>query len=246
MQHKQAIQLLESYVLGALDADELAAVEGHISTGCKDCEATLIELGEVTVGLAESVPQHTPAAHLKEKLLNRVAGEQARVARPPFRVSRYQGWVAAGVAILLLLVVTIRSYRLSGEVARLEAELAELEDVTALLGSPAMQFIELNGVAPNTQAFGKIVIDPERGRGLVYMYRLPQTPEGMQYQFWVLREGVPTSAGLFTVSDNGSAVLELTGLPDPAFIASFTVTLEPASGLVVPSGMMYLTGPSDQ
>ena len=68
----------------------------------------------------------------------------------------------------------------------------------------------------------------------------------MQYQFWVLREGVPTSAGLFTVSDNGSAVLELTDLPDPAFIASFTVTLEPASGPEVPSGMMYLTGPSLQ
>jgi anti-sigma-K factor RskA len=75
------------------------------------------------------------------------------------------------------------------------------------------------------------------------MYRLPQTPEGMEYQLWVLREGKPTSVGTFTVAEDGSAMLKLKALPTPTEIASFEVTIEPEGGMPQPTGMMYLTGP---
>ena len=103
--------------------------------------------------------------------------------------------------------------------------------------------MRLKGVEPNTQAFGKVVLDPERGAAVVHMYRLPQTPEGMEYQLWVMREGKPTSVGLFTVAENGRGILKLHGLPDPSSIASYVVTIEPEGGQSEPTGMMYLTGP---
>ncbi len=129
------------------------------------------------------------------------------------------------------------------ELETMRRDLAAYEDATLLLGQPGMQFVDLNGVEPNAQAFGKVVIDPNRGTGVVYMYRLPQTPEGMEYQLWVLREGKPTSVGTFTVADDGSAMLSMKSIPSPVEIASFNVTIEPEGGMPEPTGMMYLTGP---
>jgi anti-sigma-K factor RskA len=129
------------------------------------------------------------------------------------------------------------------ELETLQRDLAAYEDATVLLGQPGMQFVDLSGVEPNAQAFGKVVIDPNRGTGIVYMYRLPQAPEGMEYQLWVMREGKPTSVGTFTVADDGSGMLSMNAVPDPTEIASFEVTIEPAGGMPEPTGMMYLTGP---
>ena len=126
----------------------------------------------------------------------------------------------------------------------LKKQLNDAQDVTNLLGSPGMQFVDLEGVDPNPQAFGKVVIDPDKGAAVVYMYALPQTPEGMEYQLWVMREGKPTSAGLFTVSNDGSAMLALEDLSDPNAINEFLVTIEPIGGEISPTGMMYLTGPN--
>jgi anti-sigma-K factor RskA len=134
-------------------------------------------------------------------------------------------------------------FRLYRENQQLRHHLAEVEDVTRLLGTPGMQFVDLQGVDPNPQAFGKVVLDRQKAKAVVYMYRLPQTPEGKQYQLWVMREGKPTSAGLFTVAQGGSATLKLDHLPEPANIASFLVTIEPEGGEAAPTGMMYLTGP---
>jgi anti-sigma-K factor RskA len=127
--------------------------------------------------------------------------------------------------------------------SKLAAQLAAYEDATVLLGQPGMEFVDLAGVDPNPQAFGKVVVDPRRGTGVVYMYRLPLAPQGMQYQLWVMREGRPTSAGTFTVGEDGSAVLSLESVDTPAAFASFQVTIEPVTGVSEPTGMMYLTGP---
>ena len=244
MQHEAVRGLLEAYILGALDADESAALEDHLSSGCSECDAILQTLAGVPVSLAQSVPERAPLPHVKQRLLARTAAERIPKRLPPLWGRRYTGWSAAALATVLLVVIAFRAGSLMREIDNLRANMTEMEDVTSLLSAPGMQFIDLQGVEPNAQAFGKVVIDRDEGRGVVYMYRLPQTPEGMQYQFWVLREGVPTSAGVFTVAEDGSAVLKLTGLPSPDQIASISVTLEPAGGLPSPSGMMYLTGPT--
>jgi len=121
--------------------------------------------------------------------------------------------------------------------------LSETQDVTDLLSSPGMKFVDLQGVEPNTQSFGKVVVDSEKGQAIVYMYRLPMVPEGMEYQLWVMRDGKPTSAGLFTVTEDGQGVIMLDDMVNPAEIPTFLVTIEPEGGENVPTGMMYLTGP---
>lgn len=131
----------------------------------------------------------------------------------------------------------------TSQLATLREQISRIEDFKELLNSPGSQFFNLSGVDPNPQAFGKVIIDPIKGNAVVYVYRLPEPPDCMEYQLWVVRDGKPTSAGVFTVKKDGSTVLKLDEIPDPETIASFSVTIEPNGGQPVPTGMMYLIGP---
>ncbi len=242
MKHEEVEELLVGHALGTLEPDEEATVEAHLAEGCDDCEGALRELTELTARLSYSVPQAEVSPSVKERLMASVAGQKPKAASGSQRIWR-MGWAAAGIAALIAVVIGLVALSLQEENRRVRRELAEASDITALLGAPGMQFVSLEGIEPNGQAFGKVVLDPDLGAGVVYMYRLPQTPEGMEYQLWVMREGKPTSAGVFTVTENGSAMLRMDELADPTGIASFQVTIESEGGEISPTGMMYLTGP---
>jgi hypothetical protein len=51
---------------------------------------------------------------------------------------------------------------------------------------------------------------------------------------------------MFSVGEDGMAMLTLNDLPDEGDMPTFSVTIEPAGGQPLPTGMMYLTGPSTQ
>lgn len=264
MQHEQVLEHLEEYVLGTLASDERLAVEEHLDAGCDVCLKRVAELSEVTAGLSDMLPPKQPAPELRQRIqqsLRARATSDSHVAEAPeSSANRRSGTpsfislLAAAAAVVLVVWIWNLKSQIDDLTAQLQSaeqkavelheKIAAYEDATALLAEPGMQFIDLAGVAPNEQAFGKVVIDPDRGTGVVYMYSLPPTPEGMAYQLWVVREGVPTSVGTFTVNDDGTAMLTLETMPDLGSIASFDVTIEPAGGMPAPTGMMYLTSPS--
>lgn len=242
MDHKEAYELLESYSLGILEPEETQGLEIHLDSGCVLCEEHLRDLGRLSVQMADSLPKHEPSDSVKEKLMARVRDRgAAKMKSPQFR--NKAGWIVASAALAAALFLTIKVTNLQNDVNQLSQTLAETEDVTELLSSPGMQFVDLKGVEPNAQAFGKVVVNQEKGNAVVYMYRLPQTPEGMEYQLWVMRDGKPSSAGVFTVSEEGRGVITLFDMIDPETFPTFLVTIEPEGGEIAPTGMMYLTGP---
>lgn len=242
MDHEAIKELLESYALGALEPADRATAEAHLQSGCRECETAYRDLSSMAAQLAQTVPQRVPPPRLKEQILSRVRASGSR-SRPRTGRGATASWIITGIAIAASLMALVRMNALTSEVSQLETALVESQDVTDLLNSPGMQFVDLKGVDPNPQAFGKVVVDPVRGAAVVYMYRLPQTPEGMEYQLWIMREGKPTSAGVFTVAEDGTAMLALKDFDDSPDAASFLVTIEPRGGEEVPTGMMYLTGP---
>jgi anti-sigma-K factor RskA len=243
MSHDEAYGLIEAYAFGTLDEEELSQLEAHLDSGCAECSTRLREVAELSAKLAEDIPQFAPPPHVKENILSKIktSGHESRSGSASiFKRINWMTGVAA-VVVIGLLIGSLTLVRINRDLRR---QLVDAQDVTGLLKSPGMQFVDLQGVDPNPQAFGKVVMDPNKGAAVVYMYRLPQTPEGMAYQLWVMREGKPTSAGMFTVNDDGSAMLALEELSDPGNIASFLVTIEPEEGQAAPTGMMYLTGPN--
>ena len=254
MNHEQAHDHLEEFVAGTLSAEDQAAVSAHLDTGCEECLRRVRELSEISALLADAAPPAEPPPGLRKRLM-----EQARGSDKSNGVSGggFVRWLPALIAAAAVVLVVLWSWDLRSAnqqlqsqldstrvaLSDLEKDIAAYEDATFLLGEPGMQFIDLAGVAPNEQAFGKVVLDPDKGTGIVYMYALPPTPEGMAYQLWVVREGKPTSAGTFTVNEDGTAMLKLERVDDLSEVLAFNVTIEPEGGASEPTGMMYLTGP---
>ena len=168
------------------------------------------------------------------------------------------GWIPAvagtAAAIVLLIWTLSLNQQLKtihnelstsqNQITRLETQMAAYTDAALLLGKPCTQMGSLDGVDPNPEAFGQVLLHPDETFGVFYVYRMPQPPQGMEYQLWMLRDGKPTSVGLFTVLADGTAILKMDALPNPTSIEEFVVTIEPSGGQEQPTGMLYLTGPN--
>jgi anti-sigma-K factor RskA len=263
MKHEQIIDHLEEFVLGTLPDEEYRAIEAHLDSGCAECLERFRELSEILARIADSVPQADPPTELRARIMESLSGSDATPVSSPDSetgTAIHRSWglrLAVIVSTAASISLAVWAWQLNSQmgeiqkqlvdrelqVNRLETEIESYMDATSLLAEPGMQFIDLAGVAPNEQAFGKVVVDPEGSHAVVYMYELPPTPEGMTYQLWMVRDGIPTSAGMFTVNEDGSAKLMLEPMPGIGQFASFDVTIEPAGGMPEPTGMMYLSSP---
>jgi anti-sigma factor RsiW len=76
LEHREAVEFLEAYVLEALAPPEAEAVRTHLHA-CASCEAHVAELSEVVFALPEGLSGPQPAAALRDRIL-----EAARLAGP--------------------------------------------------------------------------------------------------------------------------------------------------------------------
>jgi anti-sigma-K factor RskA len=75
-------EMAGSFVLGALDPGEDAAVREHLAT-CDDAHAEIAEAGSVLPVLLESVPVVEPSAALKGRIMAAAAADLASRSTPP-------------------------------------------------------------------------------------------------------------------------------------------------------------------
>ena len=256
MEHDDAYELLDSYVFGTLEKDKVDALEAHLDTGCDECLARLREVAELSAQLASAVPQHDPPQRVKDRLFEQIRGTRNHNASTTASQKPILAWATAGISVTAVIAMIVWGSSINREaielrtaleisqqeIVRLQQDRSVLDDAATLLGKPCTRLVDLAGVDPNPQAYGKVVLHPKETFGVVYLYRLPPNPEGMQYQLWLVRDGKPTSVGVFTVAEDGGAVIKMQSLPDPTSIASFQVTIEPEGGQPEPTGMLYLTG----
>ena len=265
MDHKIAFELIESYVFGTLDAAERAAVDAHLLTGCAECVARLHDVSELSVRLAQAVPQVDAPPRIKERLFERVHSTHhpAKAERAQSSGVLRVAWGTAAVATAAaaffiwqttelrrqvsvtnrLLAATIADTgRLRTEISSYRVELEKYKDAM-MLGEPGVRFVSLAGLNPNPQAFGSVVTKPDKSAGCLYVYRFPMAPEDKEYQLWGLRDGLPpVSVGMFTVDAGGTAMLNMKSIPESTHIVGFAVTIEPKGGMPQPTGMMYVKG----
>ena len=121
-------ELFEAYALGSLDAEERAALESHLATGCTDCAKAVQEARWLVSQLAYLAPEATPSDMLKGRLLQTVRAEaqKSRTAVPAKATIPF--WMWAGVAALL--VITLYS---AWDARRLQIEIRETQQRAAAI-----------------------------------------------------------------------------------------------------------------
>jgi len=164
------------------------------------------------------------------------------------------GALAATVAFVALMiglaVLWQKNRTMQSELARLKAaiiqEQAQRDRERAmgeLLISPGGHMAKLSGtnVAPGAHA---MLAYDKSGHAMLMAKGLPSAPEGMAYQLWYIKDNKKMPGKVFTPDAAGNGMLE-DQIPDVARDAAvFAITLEPKSGVQVPTGSIYLVSSS--
>jgi len=246
--HEELKANAAGYVLGSLDPEERRAFEAHLA-GCAECSAEVASLRPVIGALATAVPQVTPRAELRDRILSGIvagAGEGAGLKTRPYTVHDRKSpaaltWLPLAAAIVIAVGAAVYVARLQRQMGELQARFDQAQATTAVLAAPDLARIDLQGqpVAPDARARALW----SRSRGLVFTAaNLPPAPEGKAYQVWVVTAQAPISAGLLTPDSSGIGTQYYMTPADIAPPVAVAVTLEPAGGVPAPTGERYLIG----
>lgn len=160
----QLAELYEAYALGALEGDELAAVEEHLARQCPTCAPGVAQARTLVANLSYLAPPAEPPAALRRKLLAAIAAEPAGTAagavptratvrgvdsvakgraRPPERpwIPAW-AWVAAAALILFAAYTTFQMRQFSREVAVLERQGAQEQQRSRALDSERERYLQ--------------------------------------------------------------------------------------------------------
>ena len=236
---------LAAYSLGALDADEIIALESHLVT-CKDCQVELTDYQEITAGLLQSIPSQTPPSSLRRKLMSRLPSAQHPT---PGLFARFFGHFSLGqfaaLAILtFLIVLNLSSNRQLHDLQQQQAAILERlsteRTAVAMLAYPGTQALEVSTDIQNLT--GSILVDKNKNTAVLVVQNLPALEAGKTYQVWLIdAKGDRTSGGLFVPTEQQeytTAAIQA-AVPIGKFVG-VGVTVEPWGGSDQPTGERVL------
>ena len=233
-EHTNSRENLSAYALGALEGEELRALEAHLQT-CDSCQAELIEYRAVSDGLLTALPPRAPSAALRKRLQAQLPSSQKRT-QPRFAWSF--GQLALGGALALLVLINLFSFFQMRQIQNQQQTLAQQiktnQFALSMLAYPSTQAIPI--AADNLT--GSVLLDRERNAAALVMWHLPQLSSDQTYQAWLIQpDGTRVSVGIFVPQDGEAyttkPVYSKQALSDYVGIG---VTVEPAGGSEQPTG----------
>ncbi|MGI9553383.1 MAG: anti-sigma factor [Thermodesulfobacteriota bacterium] len=261
-------ELISAYSLGALEGDDLRVVE-EFKQNHPDQFDELVKENELAFSqLTYAVKGAMPEAGLKKKLMSGIKEENKQYQQETalsFLQKLQPFWLNLGAAVAAIAIVALVSYNfiLTSKLESRQAYVANLQNqvvakqnvienmqkesvlnrqMVAFLEDPNVVIINLVNTQPDLTAVGRVLWNTKDDQAMFCGINLPQPPEGKTYQLWAIGGGDPKSAGIFNVNDQGKNVLMLKSLNDLGAIKQFAVSLEPAGGVTLPTGKIYLSG----
>lgn len=263
--NEQALaEQIAAYALGALDADEKAAVEMELQRN--PAARHLLEEMKQSVGLLPFALQpQNPPPDLRERIMKAAAitpqpargatpvPPANREAEPPRRsfweqlFSTFTGRLslAAGVlAVILLLISGILAANVAqqqAQIAALQRDLVEQQQLVRVLSDPNQVQHKLAG--SGIPGVGSVYFDPQKNQAVVVVQDMPSLPENEEYQLWLIQgNNAPIPMPTFTVNQDGQAAVILTA---PAGIGKYdgiAITREPRRGSTTPTLPIVMSG----
>lgn len=241
MQNRHVDDLVDAYALGALEPDDVDAVEQHLET-CESCRALAAQAKETAGRFLYAVPLVAPPPSLRGRVLQRIheeaTGQHYSGPTPAVPAQHNEHVPLAAPAPRGGFRYLLRS--LLGEEAPPEHEAGNL--LRDLLADPQCAVWQVEGTDDAPGASAKLINVPTRRDAVLVANGLSRPEPGKAYQVWLLAGGKPVPNALFTVnrSGRGAAVVHADG-PWQGF-DTVAVTPEPESGSPGPTGAIVLAG----
>lgn len=232
--------LAGAYALDALPPDEERFFESHLSD-CGACRQEVAELRATAAILgsaaAEPAPERLRDAVLAQIDVTRqeppVLFENAR--EPVSRPDRLKAAIAAVAAVALVAVAGLAAVvaHLDGRLEDVETRSSELSRVLAAEDARTVPMSAAGGTA-------RVVVSESIDEAAFLAHGLEDPPDGKVYELWLIRDGVPTPAGLFRPDRDGATIQILTG--EVASAEAVAVTIEPEGGSPQPTSDPIMVG----
>jgi hypothetical protein len=264
---------LDAWAIGALDADDAAAVEAHLAS-CAECAALAGQAAEEAGALALAVP----LVRAPEALGSRILAAAQAIERPGSHARRPNWWQAAA-AILIFAAAGLLAWSAylqsevndlshqndsvaaaatsqGAELATLRTELTFARSFTAdlattqdamvkIMSQDDMSKTPLDGTGAAPDASGRYVWSATERLGALVATGLPALEQGETYQLWAVYERAWKPAGTFAVDHEGSGRLVVSNLSGGGSgrLIGFAVSIEPLTGSETPTGPIVLQSP---
>lgn len=225
--HEHVNSLIAAYAIGAVPEEEIPAIRAHILS-CEECFAEVESLATSAAALAEAVDPVELPAGFEDRVMQQVSDPardrvRARTKRPTLpswarlRVPVFAGAAAVMAALLVITGLSFsRSLDRQRQYQQVVAALVQDRDAFSMDGAGGADAV----VASTPEGSVLVAVD------------LGEAPSNRDYQLWLMKEGVPTPADTFDVSDSVVVVesrQDLTGFDGAA------VTVEPEGGSKAPT-----------
>ena len=237
-ENEHVLDLIPAYALNCLDEADFQEVSSHLAE-CKQCQAETQSYMAVVDKLALASPDATPSTAVKQALMDRVKSDLTQEGiekkgsfwdRLGKSVRKAPAWGLVSAALVVLLLVT---------------NLALLRQVNQpqITQHPAqLRTVNLTGTDAAPEAKGMIVISSGDEYGTLVVDHLPVLDSNLQYQLWLIRDGVRTSGAVFSVAQDGYGSVVISSPRHLTDYTSFGITIEPTGGSPGPTGEKVLGG----
>ena len=223
------------FAMGVLDDPEESELRAHLDRGCDACTSGMKDARAWVYALGASNEGPEPPKRLRKRILASAG------AIPESRWHWRTAWqAAAAVALVAVAIIVYLGQRQNAERAELRAQLnrtgmeaVRLREALAVLQAPETKEVTFGGAQP-TPPRGRVFVNPSGV--LLIATNLPAPPPGKTYEMWIIpKAGSPAPAGLFSSSQEGTAVHLFRTPVSVASTGLIAVTLEPAGGVSAPT-----------
>jgi anti-sigma-K factor RskA len=235
--HASYHENIPAYALGALEADEAAALETHLQT-CASCQTELAEYRALSDSLLTAVPPRQPPAALRRRLQNRLPGAQSP-KQPRWKVSLAP---ALGLAVLALFILNIFSLiqlrQIQAQQAALLTRVENAQLALTFISSPNVQTLPIEG----EQVTGMLLLDRQTNQAVLVSRNLPPLPPSQTYQIWLVKpDNGRVSAGTFRPEEQTAFTIQSLAPSQPfSDYIGIGITIEPKGGSDAPTGKRVL------
>ena len=236
MDCKESEGLLTPYLLGALDASEMTRVDLHVDNcpNCmgklrREGE-TVTEMAFTVpqVAAPARIKERLFARVNAEAVAERRAMTLAEWGSTlTSRGKRLVARSGLAVAAALIAVVALGGFWMSNRLSTIEdlkealvtqietaaEEEAEMQEIaqnhrtlTAMMARPPTLVKALSGTEEAERAQGFIIVESTGTEAILSAIGLPALPEGKAYRVWLVENGIPYDAGVFTVDTTGYGI----------------------------------------
>jgi len=257
--HEQFAEDITLYALGALQGDDRAALEKHL-TECNSCRHELEQLrGDMSLmALAAAGP--APPQRARQRLMTAIKREPRSTPTPEPRPSWWgqPGWITAAAMLVFIILMGMRNshrgqelvsalttiHNLESDLAARQAELQQARTMVSTLTAPDAQIVQVSEPNAPPRPQGKAFYIKDRSSLLFIASNMPALPPQKAYELWLIpaNGSAPIPAGVFKPDARGNATVVNPPLPAGVEAKAFAITIESEQGSATPTMPIKMIG----